>query len=305
MAMGVVTDIVLCAPLLGIGIWSLSLTLFADALRACLLTLLELFVLVTLLRIHRQRLPSYQYGFGKIEHFLNLLIGTALLLASLWVFGLGALSLLRPPPAWPFGLLLASVVSTSNVVQNGWMLVIIWRAAQDGTSIIIDGQVRTRLLKFLSSLMATLAILVSAVFAGRQVGLLADLFGSAVVVAAMIGTAARLIAAGLPDLLDRMLDEPQQAAINAVLIHHFAAFDLICYVRNRRSGNAAFVEIGLGYYADRHMGDVDAVNQAVMREVEALIPGAKVSVVATACPREQLDQASERRPITAALGPAA
>ena len=71
MSLGVGTDLLLSMPILGIAIWSGSLTLLADAMRACLPTLLELFAYVVMRRIHRGRLPSYQYGSGKIESFLN------------------------------------------------------------------------------------------------------------------------------------------------------------------------------------------------------------------------------------------
>ncbi|HEY2619673.1 MAG TPA: hypothetical protein VGI78_20195 [Acetobacteraceae bacterium] len=153
---------------------------------------------------------------------------------------------------------------------------------------LINGQVRTRLLKLISSIVATVAILVSAIFAGHLAGVLADLAGSAVVTQVMLWTAYRLITGSLPDLLDRTLDETQHAAINSALIRHFAAFDLIDHVLTRRSGIRMFVEIGLGFDAERRMGDVDLVNQAVRREVEAVIPGATVTVVATAWRPEAL-----------------
>jgi len=67
MALGVGTDVLTATPMLGIAIWSHSLTLLADAMRGGLLTLLQLFVYIMLRRIHRRRLPSYEYGSGKIE----------------------------------------------------------------------------------------------------------------------------------------------------------------------------------------------------------------------------------------------
>lgn len=282
MALGVGTDFLTATPMLGIAVWSHSLTLLADALRGALLTLLELFAYIMLRRIHRRRLPGYEYGAGKIESFLNLLIGAGLVLSGIWVFALGVLSLLHPPPANPLGLAGATAIAAVNAVQNAWMFGTFLRAGRDRGSVLINGQLRTRLLKLISSLVATLAILISAIFAGRLVGVLADLVGSAVVTQVMLWTAYRLIVGSLPDLLDRTLDEPQHAAINGVLIHHFATFDLIHHVLTRRSGIRTFVEIGLGFHADRRMGDVDLINQAVRREVEAVIPGATVTVVATA-----------------------
>jgi cation diffusion facilitator family transporter len=282
MALGVGTDVLTATPMLTIALWSQSLTLLADALRGGLLTLLELFAYIMLRRIHRRRLPSYEYGSGKIESFLNLLIGAALVVSSILVFALGVASLVHPPPPHPLGLAGATAIAAVNAGQNAWMLVTFLKAARDRGSVLINGQVRTRVLKLVSSIVATVAILISAIFTGHLVGVVADLVGSAVVAQVMIWTAYQLIAGSLTDLLDRTLDEPQHAAINRVLIHHFYGFDLIHHVRTRRSGVRVFVEIRLGFHADRRMGDVDLVNQAVRREVETLIPGADVTVVATA-----------------------
>ena len=147
MSLGVGTDVLLSTPILGIAIWSGSLTLLADAMRACLLTLLELFAYVVMRRIHRRRLPSYQYGSGKIESFLNLLIGMALVLSSIWIFALGVLSILQPSQPNPLGFAVATATGAVNTTQNAWMFVTYVRARRLGASILIDGQVRTRLLK--------------------------------------------------------------------------------------------------------------------------------------------------------------
>ena len=103
MALGVGTDVLLATQMLVVAVWSGSLTLLADAMRGCLLTLTELFAYVVMRRIHRGRLPSYQYGSGKIESVLNLLIGIALVLSSIWIFALGVLSTLQPAQANPSG----------------------------------------------------------------------------------------------------------------------------------------------------------------------------------------------------------
>jgi cation diffusion facilitator family transporter len=264
MSLGVGTDVLLCTPILGIAIWSGSLTLLADAMRACLLTLLELFAYVVMRRIHRGRLPSYQYGAGKIESFLNLLIGIALVLSSIWIFALGVLSLLQPPQPSQLGLAVAAAIGAVNTTQNAWMFVTFLGARRLGASILIDGQVRTRLLKVVSSASATLAILVSAIFAGQISGRLADLVGSAIVVQMMLWTAYQLIAGALPDLMDRMLDPSQLALVNLVLLCNFDRIDAIHHVRTRR------------------IGEIDAINQSLKKELEAHLPDANVTLVASA-----------------------
>jgi len=256
MSLGVGTDVLLSTPILVIAIWSGSLTLLADAMRACLLTLLELFAYVVMRRIHRGRLPSYQYGSGKIESFLNLLIGIALVLSSIWIFALGVLSMLQPSQPNPLGFAVATATGAVNTTQNAWMFVTYLRARRLGASILIDGQVRTRLLKVVSSASATLAILVSAMFAGRISGRVADLVGSAVVVQMMLWTAYQLIAGALPDLMDRMLDPSLLTLVNHVLLCNFDRVDAIRHVRTRRSGVIKYIEIGIGFSADRRIGEI-------------------------------------------------
>src|SRR5271165_692083 len=284
MSLGVGTDVLLCTPILGIAIWSGSLTLLADAMRACLLTLLELFAYVVMRRIHRGRLPSYQYGSGKIESFLNLLIGMALVLSGIWIFALGVLSLLQPSQPSPFGFAAAAAIGAVNTTQNAWMFVTFLGARRLGASILIDGQVRTRLLKLVSSIIATLAILVSAMFAGQISGRVSDLVGSAVVVQMMLWTAHQLIAGALPDLMDRMLDPSLLTLVNRVLLCNFDRIDAIHHVRTRRSGVMKYIEIGVGFSADRRIGEIDAINQSLKKELEAQIPDAKVTIVALAIP---------------------
>src|SRR5208283_4950969 len=145
-------------------------------------------------------------------------------------------------------------------------------------------QVRTRLLKVVSSASATLAILVSAMFAGQISGRVADLVGSAVVVQMMIWTAYQMIASALPDLMDRMLDPSQLTLVNRVLLCNFDRIDAIHHVRTRRSGVIKYIEIGVGFSADRRIGEIDAINQSLKKELEAQIPDAKVTLVASAAP---------------------
>jgi cation diffusion facilitator family transporter len=279
----VTTGLLLGAAMLATGLWSRSLTLFADSIRAILLTSLDCCVLLVLCRIHRHQLVGFEYGHGKLEYVLNLLVAAGLLLASIGLTALAALRLSHPPQPPPFGLPTAFVVASVNGVQNLWIFALLRRAGRDGTSIIIAGQLRSRVTKIVSSSVALTAILLSALFQGQRIGVIADLAGTAVVVLVMLWSAFRMVETALPHLLDRMLDEPQQHAINRVLVRHFHDYDDLLFVRTRRSGNTMFVEIGLGYEAHRTIGDVDRINQAISQDLTSLIPGAAVTILASAC----------------------
>jgi cation diffusion facilitator family transporter len=283
MILGVTTGLLFGLMMVGCGLWSRSLTLFADSIRAVLLASLDCFVLLVLRRIHRGQLSGFEYGHGKVEYFLNLLVAAGLILAAIGLAGLGVIRSSQPPRPPLFGLDAAFALSALNAAQNVWIFAMLRRAGRDGTSVIISGQIRARVTKLVSSIMATLAILVSSIAQDGSAGLIADLTGTAVVVLIMLWTAFRLIEGALPHLLDRILDEPQQAAINRVLIRHFHSYDELLFVRTRRSGNTMFADIGLGYEPQRSMGEVDHINRAIADELKALIPGALVTITATAC----------------------
>src|ERR1700761_3122109 len=90
MICGVCTGAVLGIAMLIIGLWSQSLTLLADSIRSVLATSLDCCVLAVLCRIHRRRLSGYEYGHGKVEYVLNLLVAAGLVLAAMGLVGLGA-----------------------------------------------------------------------------------------------------------------------------------------------------------------------------------------------------------------------
>lgn len=282
MLLGFATGAPMVAGLLAAWAWSGSLTALADGLRAGLLMLLDMFVFLVLRRIHRHRLPGYHYGVGKLEHFLNLMVGATLVLAGAVVLGLATMRATAADSGSAASFGTAAAMSAVNTLQNLVTLAVIWRAGRDGTSVLINGQIRARIGKLASSMIATTSILASVLFAGTLAGRTADLFGSVVIVAVMLWTASRLIRAAMPDLLDAMLDEAQQAAINQVLIRRFRDYDLLHHVRTRQSGRTVFVEIGLGYDAGRTLGEVDRVNRSVAADLRALIPDAEVSIVTSA-----------------------
>ncbi|MEW6122150.1 MAG: cation transporter [Pseudomonadota bacterium] len=272
-------DIALIAPFLSVGIWANSLMMLAECARGTLLVVLELLLLVLMRRIHRGRIHDYDYGSGKIEQFANAGIGTAMGLAGVWV-GLGALwRWFHPPSQDQFSLLVVAALGGINLVLNAYLLWKLWQAGRDGASIILTGQVRTRLVKTLSSGIVMAAFCVNAVFVDGVVGQVAELVGGLFIAAAMVQLSVSMWQQALPSLLDRTLEEAQQRLINKALVAHFDAYDRLISVRSRLSGNTPHVQIELGFLAARSLGDVQAVADRVQREVASLIPGAAVAII--------------------------
>lgn len=278
MALGAGTDAILTALMLVIAVWSGSLTLIADTLRAAFSTLLDVLVYAVMRQIHRGRFTRYQYDFGKIECMLNFVIGIGLAASSVFVFAFSLGRLTQPIAPAPLSLAAAATIAAVNAAQNGWLFWTFLRTRRIGASVIIDGQVKTRFVKVVSSVVAALAILVSAVMTGTTAGRFADLAGGAVVAQVMLWTAYRMIADCLPDLTDRMLNTSDFAPINRILFAHLGEFEEVRYIRSRRSGVVKYFEVGLAFDPEARMSDVDAVAHAVKAEIQAAIPHSRAIV---------------------------
>lgn len=272
-------DIAILIAYVGIALSSQSLTLLAEAVRGWLMVALELLVLLLMRRIHRGRMAAYEFGAGKLEHFANLLIGLAMAGGAVWLAA-GALGKIHLPSSAPNdGVRLALLLSLVNLAINAAALRALWQAGRDGRSVIMTGQIRTRLSKLLSSAVVVLAIGVAAWAPGSMLSLVADAGGTLFVAVVMLGVAARLWRDSLPDLLDRSLEEEHQALVNRALAAHFAAYEALLSVRSRRAGSRVHVEVALGFAPDRGFAEVAAAMRAVRAELEALIPGAEVVVI--------------------------
>lgn len=279
MLLAALTDLLLIVGLFITGVWANSLMIIAEGVRALLLVALEFLLLLLLRRIQRGRTFDFDYGPGKLEQFANAGIGTAMGVAGLWVAANAAYRWWNPPDQAAVGLLFAACVGAANLIQNAIVFRALWKAGRDGASVIMTGQVRTRLAKLVSSALVLLALGVNLAFSGGPIGHMAEVVGSAFVAFVMLQLAVSMWRQALPSLLDRTLEERQQRLINRALVSHFEAYDSLIAVRSRLSGNTPYVEIELGFSPERSMGDVQSVADRVRAEVTALIPGAVVMVV--------------------------
>ena len=104
----------------------------------------------------------------------------------------------------------------------------------------------------------------------------------AVVVAGVLLVAGfETIRSGLPDLLDRTVDETVHVAINRALAQHFDAYDRLDRVRSRRSGEIVFVEVTLAFDARLTVSEVGRRASAFKATLLQDVGEAKVSVLAS------------------------
>jgi divalent metal cation (Fe/Co/Zn/Cd) transporter len=234
-------------------------------------------------RVHRDSLFDMEFGTGKVEQIANLAIAIGMLIGALWVFyGVIGIVAGEKQLGSPLGLMLAAVTASINTYVNIVAWDTIRRAARGGKSIIMQAQLRSRRVRVFSSLFIQATMTGAAVSTDSVVAIWAEAIGSAFVAFFILASVVDMFRAGLPDLLDRSVEEEAQIAINRALAKHFNDYDCLGQVLTRRSGHTVFVEIMLGFNADLSMADVHRRIIDIKNSMMAEIDNADVSILATA-----------------------
>ncbi len=275
-------DTFILVALIPVGIVGGSLTILAEAVRGSLMFAIEVFALIVMRRIHRGILVEFEFGVGKLAQVVNLLIAAGMLFGAASV-AMGAFEIVAGSRevAPRFGLALAAIFASINTFIN----IMAWdrmrRAARRGGSLIMRAQLRSRTVRVLSSLFVNATLTVAAVSNDAFIAGWADALGAAFVAGIMSLAAVDMIRAGVPDLLDRTVEEEVQVAINRALAHHFDDYDQLDRVRSRRSGEVVFVEVALAFDARLTVSEVGRRVSALKDTMQREIGGADISILAS------------------------
>jgi divalent metal cation (Fe/Co/Zn/Cd) transporter len=260
-----------------------SLTMLAELIRGTLMTGIEAFALTVMKRIHRGRTAVFEFGSGKLEQLVNLLIACGLLGGAAWI-AVDVVKLIAAGESRgnPSGFALAAIITAVNCYVN----VLAWdgvrRAAKSGGSLIMKGQLQARVVKLVSSACVLGTLTIAALSRDGVVIVWADAIGALLVTGFIVQSAIGMIRSGLPDLVDLAVTEEFQAAINRMLVKHFDAYDRLGHVRTRRAGDLVHVEIALGFSPHLTMGDVSARIDAMKAHLQQEIGHADIAILAVA-----------------------
>jgi divalent metal cation (Fe/Co/Zn/Cd) transporter len=219
--------------------------MLSEAVRSQLMLTISFYAFWVMRTVHRGRLSRYEYGVGKIEQLIWVVVGPSLVIAGLWVArSVVATVLSSKPAASPLGLTLAALVNGINLMVNfvGWYVMHV--AARDDLSGVFGAQLRARLTMLLSSLFLQATLTVAALAKDDVIALGLDAVGAIFVVGLMLYNGLTMIGHALPDLLDAPAAEGLQALIRRTVADALPAGE-VASVRTRRSGPTTFAEVGV------------------------------------------------------------
>ncbi len=287
-----IADVLIVAAIAIAAFASGSLTMGAELIRTTLMTILEVFSLIAMWRIHRGLFPSFEFGHGKIETLANIGIAIGLLVGGILIFT-GALSALSgsPQPLSPLGMAIGAVVASVNTCENFLAWAAMRRAAKIEANSILLAQMRARWVKLISSLVVQVALTIAAITYDTVIAHWLDGLGALFVAGFMVVTAIDMMREGIPDILDRGVDEAAKLAIQRVLGKHVESYGKLHGVRTRRSSGQIFVEVELGYPEDLPLAEIDRRRRALEESFRDELGDCDVAVKVRGEPTAQPAQA--------------
>lgn len=271
-------DFVMITAVIVAAITSGSLTVLAEVLRGLLLYSIEIITYITMWRSHRGKFAEFEYGIGKIERVITILIAGGLYFSAVYTFGSSVDRLSHPSILPTPAMIFAVVVASTNLGVNLFCTGDFIRSNQNETSLILDSQIRSRLVKTIASGIVVAVLVATIWLPDPKAATLIDSAGAvfAAVYMAVIGT--QLLRESLPDLMDRALPEKDQLMLLKVVARYFDDFDQFDAVRSRRSGGHAYIDMNLEFDANMPLYEVNRRCRAIQEDLVELIPDAIVTV---------------------------
>lgn len=279
LARAILLDLGIYACLVVVALVSGSLTILAEVPRGGLLLAIEIISLITLRRSHRGLFSQYEYGIGKIEQVITVLIVIGLFAAALWTFE-ATISRIKHPEVLPTpAMIMGVVIASTNLAINTYCFGDFARNNAKESSIILAAQVKSRLVKTLSSAVVVVVLVIATWLADPTGATYVDAVGAVFVGIYMITTGIALLRESLPDLLDRALPEHEQLLLMKVMTQNFDDFDHFGSIKSRRSGGHAFIDLVLEFPPEMPLAEVNRRCTRIHDDIVGYIPDALVSVV--------------------------
>jgi divalent metal cation (Fe/Co/Zn/Cd) transporter len=264
-----------------IGVLGGSLTILAEALRGGLGNATECFTVVLLRRIHRHTVVAMDYGTGKLEEVVSVIIAASMLLAAGWVsLNVWRLTTGQREIGTPLGLACAAIIGFINLYVNVLAWDAVRRAMAGGHSIIMESQLRLRTTKLVSSIVVSAGLTIAALSTDDVIVEWADGLGGLFVAVYMIIESIIVLRSSIPDLLDRSAGD-SEGAIRQVLEARGSEYEEVRRVRSRRAGHTTFIEIDLGFDRTLPLGEVQRRTESLRTAISGAVADADVSIVAS------------------------
>jgi cation diffusion facilitator family transporter len=279
-----IIDFVLWLPDIVAAVLSMSIVLFADAVKCANEILATFFAYLTIRKMAKGGAGAYDYGMGKFETMTSIITGGVMFISLALVFFVAIYRIVHPESIVLEGAYLGVFLMIVGVCTNTFLWQKNYRLNLKEPSPIMDSQWRLFRTKAISDLSVLLSLIFSLALSRFTWSLYIDPVASFFIAGVLFFSGARVIRSSLPDLLDRTLDEELQMVIVRHLAQFFNEYSALHGVRSRRSGSNVYIEIFLEFEGEKKMCEVQEIIDRIKASIETQIPKSTVSIVPTSTP---------------------
>jgi ferrous-iron efflux pump FieF len=254
-----------------------STTLFADLLR-CLGEFFSIVVSwVVLMKMSRNEISRFNYGYGKLEQLAGIAVAAALFLTFLVSLTSGIRGLILPAKLEnaEFGFIFAIV----SVLGNAFLWVSNYIADARNPSPIAESQWKLFRAKAFATLVVVFSLGTALTFADSSASVYVDPIGSIALSLFMLWQSYKLVSASVPDLIDYAIEESLQTTLDKILADHREYYSHLEKVRSRRTARKIYLELFLAFPQEVPFGEVHRRVMILKHSIEGHFPGADVTVI--------------------------
>jgi ferrous-iron efflux pump FieF len=256
-----------------------SAVLLADFLKTGLEFVAVLLAWLALRRLARGGGDAYEYGLGKLENLSSLIVAALMILVFIVITLNAVRGLINPGHVGGIGVAISLVAQVVYGGINAWLWRRCRRAALTENSPLMASQGKLFFTKLVGNVFIFVSLSLSLLLAERAWSVYIDPVASLLIAVSILVSAIGVFSSSAYDLLDGTLEEKDKLDLMRELVLQFERYDVLHGVRSRRAGNRVFIDIHVGYAAERRMGDVERDIAAIRAAVARRFEHASVTVV--------------------------
>lgn len=275
---GLLSDILYAIPMISVAIYSNSMVLMSEFLYYSHSITVNLICWLIIRRIQKNKIPVGDYGSEKLESLGTLFVSILMLIGFVALSILSFQRIVSPQPIHPVFSLFGIGMQIVEMVFTIWMWVNAKKESQKTKSGIMETQWRMNRFYTLQSIAIITSLLISILFKNFTWSFLVDPISGIILIFWVSISFIKLIYEELGDILDKTLCEESKIKILKYLAENFDGYDALKGIRTRKAGAQIFIEIMLGFDAQRTIGEALKVKSNLQKSLEKDFPGCDVSL---------------------------
>lgn len=231
---------------------------------------------LTLRNINHSDSKRYDYGYGKLENMISLIVSIALFITVIIISFNAIKNIINPEKleGATFGISLI----LGSLIFNLWIWLRNYKIAKKERSPIMESQWRLYMTKTFANVIIALPLGIGTLLPSYPWTMYLDPISSLILSVFILYTAYKLVSEAIRDLLDVTLDDTKKELILSAIANNHNHYKHFIDLRCRRSGKDIFADIFLEFPRHLRMQDVQQSIDTMKNDIEQSLENCIVTI---------------------------